>query len=329
MQIGKLPRVRLAALPTPLEEMGNLSKKLGGPRLFIKRDDNTGLAFGGNKARKLEFLMGDALDKGADTIITAGGIQSNHARMTAAAANKLGFKTVLVLSGEKPSSYKANLLLDHLLQAEIRFLNARDSEQIKQRMEEIASELSSKGHNTYVIPTGGSNRIGVSGYALAMSELLAQANEKGIKFDSMVLACGGGGTQAGVVVGTKALNLNMGVIGISVSREAMRLKEMVASLANETAEHLGLSIPFRPAEIEVYDEYVGEGYAIPTTEGIEAIKLVAELEGILLDPVYTGKAMAGLIGLIRTGCFRRDENVLFLHTGGIPAIFTDESIWFK
>jgi 1-aminocyclopropane-1-carboxylate deaminase/D-cysteine desulfhydrase-like pyridoxal-dependent ACC family enzyme len=190
MQIGKLPRVRLAALPTPLEEMGNLSKKLGGPRLFIKRDDNTGLAFGGNKARKLEFLMGDALDKGADTIITAGGIQSNHARMTSAAANKLGLKAVLVLSGEKPSSYKANLLLDHLFQAEIRFLNARDAEQIKQTMEEIASELSSKGHNTYVIPIGGSNRIGVSGYALAMSELLVQANEKGIKFDSMFKAHG-------------------------------------------------------------------------------------------------------------------------------------------
>ncbi|MCL0041371.1 D-cysteine desulfhydrase family protein [Dehalococcoidia bacterium] len=328
MQIGKLPRVRLAALPTPLEEMGNLSKKLGGPRLFIKRDDNTGLAFGGNKARKLEFLMGDALDKGVDTIITAGGIQSNHARMTAAAANRLGFKVVLVLSGEKPSSYKANLLLDHLLQAEIRFLNTKDSEQIKQRIEEIAAELSSSGHNTYIIPPGGSNRIGVSGYALAMSELLAQANEKGVKFDSIVLACGGGGTQAGVVVGTKALNLNMMTIGISVSREAILLKERVASLANETAEHLGLSMPFTPAEIEVYDEYVGEGYAIPTTEGIEAIKLVAGLEGIFLDPVYTGKAMAGLISLIKTGRFRSDENVVFLHTGGIPAIFTDESIWF-
>ncbi|MBT9166409.1 MAG: L-cysteate sulfo-lyase [Chloroflexi bacterium] len=329
MQIGKLPRVRLAALPTPLEEMGNLSQKLGGPRLFIKRDDNTGLAFGGNKARKLEFLMGDALNQGADTIITAGAIQSNHVRMTTAAANKLGLKTVLVLRGEKPSSYKANLLLDHLLQAEIRFLNAKDAEQINQIVEEIASELSQKGHNTYVITSGGSNCIGASGYALAMTELLAQANEKGIKFDSIVLACGGGGTQAGVVLGTKALNLNMGVIGISVSREAMLLKERVAGLAEETAEHLDLSIPFSPAEIEVYDEYVGEGYAIPTTEGIEAIKLVAEKEGIFLDPVYTGKAMAGLIDLIKKGRFRSDENVVFLHTGGIPAIFTDESIWFE
>jgi D-cysteine desulfhydrase family pyridoxal phosphate-dependent enzyme len=328
MQIDKLHRVRLAALPTPLEEMVNLTKRLGGPRLFIKRDDNTGLAFGGNKARKLEFLLGEAQNLGADTIITTGAIQSNHVRMTAAAANKFGFRTVLVLRGKKPPTYKANLLLDHLLKAKVHFIDTEDLEEINQRMEEIASELSKRGHNTYIIPSGGSTPVGVVGYALAMKELLAQAFDMGIEFDHIVLACGGGGTQAGVVLGAKALNMNVGVTGISVSRKATFLRERIAKLAEGAARQLGLSITFSPSEIEVYEEYIGKGYAIPTLECIEAIKLVAKLEGIFLDPVYTGKAMAGLIDLIKKGHFRSNENVIFLHTGGTPAIFTDESIWF-
>ncbi len=327
MQIGKLPRKRIAALPTPLYELKSLSKKLGGPRIFIKRDDLTGLAFGGNKARKLEFIFGDAIEKGADTVLTIGALQSNHARMTAAAAAQFGFRSVLFLRGKEPSTYKANLLLDRLLGAEIEFIDTDDRKEIMQRMEEAAQQYKEEGCNPYIIAAGGSTPIGCIGYYVAMTEILTQVNELGIRIDHLLLSSGGGGTSAGIVLGAKALNFALNVIGISVSQSTDYVIERVCQLAAETAAKIGQQLSFSPSDIEVYDRYVGAGYAIPTPEGLAAIRLVAQTEGILLDPVYTGKAMAGLIDLVSNGRFQRDEIVLFVHTGGMPALFTDERLW--
>ncbi|MCI2425961.1 D-cysteine desulfhydrase family protein [Candidatus Acetothermia bacterium] len=327
MQIGKLPRKRIAVLPTPLYELKSLSRRLNGPRIFIKRDDLTGLAFGGNKARKLEFILGDAIEKGADTVLTAGALQSNHVRMTAAAAAQFGLRAVLFLRGKEPSAYKANLLLDRLLGAKIEFIDSDDREEIIRRMEAAAEDLKSKGSNPYIIAAGGSTPIGCTGYYVALTELLTQVNEMEIHINHLLLASGGGGTHAGVVLGAKALNFALNVIGISVSRPADAIVERVSQLSEETASLLGHKLRFSAAEMEVYDQYIGDGYAIPTPEGLAAIRLVAQTEGIFLDPVYTGKAMAGLIDLIANQRFHRDEAVVFLHTGGTPALFTDEKIW--
>ncbi|MCD5417595.1 D-cysteine desulfhydrase family protein [Candidatus Bipolaricaulota bacterium] len=327
MQIGKLPRKRIAALPTPLHELKRLSKELDGPRIFIKRDDLTGLAFGGNKARKLEFILGDAIEKGADTVLTTGALQSNHVRMTAAAATQFGLRAVLFLRGKEPVTYKANLLLDRLLGAQIEFVDTDDREEIVQRVETAAEQLKQEGSNPYVIAGGGSTPVGCTGYYVALTEVLTQVNEMGIHIDHLLLASGGGGTHAGVVLGATALNFALNVIGISVSQSTDYVVERVCRLAEETACNLGHRLKFLPADIEVHDQYVGPGYAIPTPEGLAAIRLVAQTEGILLDPVYTGKAMAGLIDLIAQQRFQRDETVLFLHTGGTPALFTDETLW--
>jgi D-cysteine desulfhydrase family pyridoxal phosphate-dependent enzyme len=307
--------------------MSNLSKALGGPRLFVKRDDSTGLGFGGNKVRKLEFLMGEALEKKADTVITTGGLQSNHARQTAAAAKRLNLKPILVLRGEQPKLYKGNLLLDALLGAELRFVRASNSEEADRIAYEIASRIEKSGGIPYVIPTGGSIPTGCLGYVAAALEIVNQIEHKGIEINYAVVANGSSGTQTGLTLGFKALHSRIEVIGISVSHSKEELKDQILKLGTRTAEKLGIDIELSEEDVVAYDEYIGPGYTVPTRECIEAIKLLARTEGLFLDPIYTGKAMAGLIDLVEKGIFKKGHNVLFMHTGGTPALFATEEVF--
>ncbi len=325
MRIGSLPRVRLADLPTPLEEAPRLGERLGLRRLFVKRDDNTGLAMGGNKARKLEFVMAEAVRQGCDTVITTGGLQSNHARMTAAAAVRLGMRPVLVLDGGKPGRYPGNLLLDKVLGAEFEFVPKGSDVDLE--MAKVASRLKAGGAKPFVIPLGGSTPLGAVGYVNAALEMAGQLVDMGMKIDHVFLAAGSGGTMAGLLLGLKAFVPGTKVWGISVGKGSGRLREVVAGLGTEAASLVGLPLVVEPADVLIDDSYVGDGYGIPTPECVEAIRLAAATDGLILDPVYTGKAMAGLIGHLRDGLIRPDENVVFVHTGGAPGLFAYEE-WF-
>ena len=320
MLTHQVKRVSLGHLPTPLHALPRLSEKLGGPQVFVKRDDQTGLATGGNKTRKLEFLVADALDRHMDTLITAGAPQSNHARQTAAAAAKMGLRCVLVLraSGQPPAGRQGNLLLDELLGAEIRWAQR---EAVEATMMETANELSVKGYAPCLIPYGGSNAVGATGYVAAMEELMEQAQQMNLRFDRIVFASSSSGTQAGLVVGAKATGYTGQVLGISVDEKRGDLQAKVAKLASETAAHLGQIMKFAPGDVDVNADYLGAGYAIMGEPERQAIQLAAQTEGLLLDPVYTGRAFAGMLDLIRKGSIRRDETVLFWHTGGTPALF--------
>lgn len=322
-KIDKFPRVKLVNLPTPLEKMPRLTKLLNGSQLWIKREDCTGLAFGGNKERKAEFAMGDALSKRADIVITVGPIQSNHSRATAAAARKLGLKVVIVLTGEKPSSYDGNLLLNHLLGAEIRFLEGTPSKLDRARfMEEIAADLRKKGHAPYVIPSGASYPPGAIAYANAMLELFEQARNHNFRIDHVVHAAGSGGTQAGLVLANKALGSKVNVLGICAEPHTKdELGKKTIEITKATAKVLDIDIVVKPNDVVLNEDYAGEAYEMPTSEALNAIRLVAQTEGILLDPIYTGRAMAGLISLIRQGHFEKGDNIVFIHTGGTPALF--------
>lgn len=321
MQLAKIPRVRLAALPTPLEEMPRLSAALGGPRLFIKRDDNTGLGMGGNKARKLEFLLAEALAQGADTVITTGGPQSNHARMTAAAAARLGLGCVLVLTGERPPAFDGNLLIDRVLGADVRFTGTDDEGLANSMMEEVADELRAAGKRPYIIPLGGSSPAGTLGYIAGFRELVTQAEEQGVAFDRIYITSGSGGTHAGTLLGNKLYSYGARVIGISVSRPRELAVERIGRVAQGCIDRFALPVRVASEDIEVDDRYIGAGYGRLTDGGKEAILLLARHEGIIADPVYTGKALAGLVDHIRCGLIGRHETVLFWHTGGAPAIF--------
>jgi L-cysteate sulfo-lyase len=324
MHFSRFPRLRLAHLPTPLEPMERLTKHLGGPRLWIKRDDCTGLSSGGNKTRKLEFLMGDAAQKGADTIITQGATQSNHARQTAAAAAKLGLECHILLedrTGNNSPDYtlNGNVLLDRLHGASIS--KRPGGTDMNAEMEILAAGLRAKGRKPYVIPGGGSNPVGALGYANAAFELVAQANDVGLKIDHVVHATGSAGTQAGFVTGLVALNSGIPTLGISVRAPKEKQEQSVFDLAQRTAEHMGIPGIVKREHIVANSDYVGPGYGLPTQGMRDAVKLVAQLEGILLDPVYTGKGMDGLIDHVRKGFFAKDSNIVFLHTGGLAGLF--------
>lgn len=312
-----LPRIRLAHLPTPIEALPGLSAQFGGPKLLVKRDDLTGLALGGNKIRKLEFLLAEAQSHGAKTIITAGAVQSNHCRQTAAACARLNFSCQLVLSGEKPSQVSGNLLLDQLFNARIIWTSPDERDQALQQAFKKAWEA---GQRPYLIPYGGSNTTGATGYVFAMKEMLDQNCQP----DWIVFASSSSGTQAGLVTGAKLFGYHGKVLGISVDESEADLKAKVASLASATADALGEKVNFLPQEILVSADYTGEGYGVMGTAEIEAIRLFARLEALLLDPVYTGRAAAGLIDLIRKGYFTPNETVLFWHTGGTPALFSEK-----
>ncbi len=319
-------RLRLAYLPTPLEPLERLSSELGGPRIYTKRDDCTGLAGGGNKTRKLEFLLADAIRQGADTVLTVGAVQSNHARQTAAACAKLGLGCELFLKRSVPDRSPAyygrsgNLLLDRIAGAAVAILpgDADADSAMKRR----AGHLREEGRRPYVIPVGGSNAVGALGYVECARELFAQAEEVGLRIDAVVHASASHGTQAGLAVGFAELGVPSRLLGIGVGGPATRTRAAIERLAAATCELLERPPGF--AQIEVDDRFLGEGYGVPTPEGISAIRLLARLEGLLLDPVYTGKAMAGLVRMAREGRFGPSENVVFLHTGGWPALFAYE-----
>ena len=319
MHLSRFPRFRFAHLNTPLEPMERLSKHLGGPRLWIKRDDCTGLATGGNKTRKLEFLMGDAVAKGADTLITQGATQSNHARQTAAAAAKFGMECHLLLedrTGNQSAEYtlNGNVLFDRL--------HGRHGFQTTRRRRHecgdgsAGADLRAKGKKPYVIPGGGSNPVGALGYVNAAMELVAQANEMGLKIAHVVHATGSAGTQAGLVTGLVATNSGIPVLGIGVRAPKAKQEQSVFDLACRTADHLGVPGIVKREHVVANTDYVGPGYGLPTPGMVEAVKLLARLEGILLDPVYSGKGMDGLIDLVKKGFFAKDSDVVFLHTGG-------------
>jgi len=318
--LARLPRVPLAYLPTPISPLSNLTRHLGGPELSIKRDDQTGLATGGNKTRKLEFLLGQAVEAGADTLITAGSVQSNHARQTAAAAAQHGLHCHLVLRGQPPEFPNGNLLLDHLLGATIHWTD--EAAPYSQTIERVEEELFAAGSHPYIIPYGGSSPHGIMGYVAAMIEYAAQASALGA-FDAHVFATSSGGTQAGMLLGAHLAGLGpeTRILGISVDRPRDALAADVASLANQGAALLGVDWHIDARDILIDDGYRGSGYAVIGEPEREAIALLARTEGILLDPVYTARAMAGLLDLIRRRTFAATERILFWHTGGVPALF--------
>lgn len=329
MQLSRFPRRRYTAAPTPLEPLARLSEHLGGPELWIKRDDLLGLAAGGNKTRKLEFLVGAALAEGADTLITNGAVQSNHCRLTLAAAVHEGLACRLVLEERVPGSYEegatGNNFLYRLLGAE-KLTPVLGGTDLAAAMQCEADEIAAAGRSAYVIPGGGSNPLGALGYVACAQELLQQADAMGLAIDSLVTASGSGGTHAGVVAGLTGSSSGIPVTGISVRAEKAPQEAKILDLARRTAELAGSSVPVTPDDVVVHDGYVGAGYSLPTDSMVEAVQLFARLEGILLDPVYTGKAAAGLIDLVRRGRFERDERVVFLHTGGAPALYAYQDV---
>jgi len=320
-EIDKLPRVHITYLPTPLVELERLSKILGGPKILMKRDDLTGLALGGNKTRKLEYLLGEALSRQCDLVITGGAAQSNHCRQTAAAAAAVGLECHLALGGKQPDCPDGNLLLDSLLGANIHWCGEqRKGEQIPQ----IAAQLSSEGRRPYVIPFGGSNATGAVGFVAAISEVKKQLAQQGKKVDCIFVPSSSGGTHAGMTVGLDVYDLRTKIMGVGIDRAnpgSPAYESELALLANQTAEKLGVEWRYRPDQFHMTYDYYGDGYGIVGDLEREAISLVARNEGILLDPVYTGRAMGALIDMIRRKEFVSGDTVLFWHTGGIPAIF--------
>ncbi len=324
MRLDEFPRFPLVHAPTPLEPLDRLRRHLGGPRLYIKRDDCTGLAIGGNKTRKLEFLVGEALKTGATTIVSEGGLQSNHVRQTAAAAAKAGLACHLVLDRNVPIDEPAyrnsgNFLLDGLLGAVTHICAVGQTR--AEGIDNLLSDLRARGQVPYCIPKGGSNEVGALGYVSLMFELLQQAKDLGLSIDRIVAASSSGGTQAGLLVGREMLQADLAVMGIDADDDPEPLLAMVQSIAGKCALKVGLRQGIRAGACEIVPGYAAPGYGLPNPGMIEAVKLLASLEGILLDPVYTGKAMAGLIDMVRTGRFGKDETVVFVHTGGTPVLF--------
>ena len=320
IDLGRLPRARLCQLPTPVVALPRLSTVLGGPRLLMKRDDLTGLGLGGNKTRKLEYLIGDALAGGCDTIVTGGAMQSNHCRQSAAAAAAAGLACHLALGGEAPPLADGNLLLDHLLGAVVHWCGERRR---GEDIPAIAEGLRAEGRRPYVIPFGGSNAVGATGFVAAVAELADQLETVG-RVDVVVLPSASAGTQAGTVVGRDACGLALDVVGIAIDRPDPGhppYEAELASLANDVARRVGVEPRYTAADFRTAYGYFGGGYAIVGPPEREAIRLVARTEGILLDPVYTGRAMAGLLDMVRKRLFSPGQTVLFWHTGGLPALF--------
>ncbi len=332
MDLSAFPRTRLCNLPTPLDPLERLSKELGGPRgapsLFIKRDDMTGLAMGGNKARQLEFYLGEALEQGADTVITTGAVQSNHACMTAAAAAKLGLACHIQLETRVPNKgpeygRTGNALLDRIFGATVHYFpEGEDEKAADDAIDAIADEIRGNGGRPYVIHLGNDPRpLGALGYIDAAGEILGQAADMGIDVDAVVLASGSGSTHSGLLTGLRAHSSKARVLGICVRRDEAGQKAKIANRLADVGRLCGQPNLVNEDDIWLSDKFLGPGYGQSTPQMLEATALLARTEGILIDPVYTGKAMSGLIGLVRDGFFKKGENVLFLHTGGLAAMF--------
>ena len=321
-----LPRLELAKLPTPLDRVENLGKSLGDLDLWFKRDDLTGFGLGGNKVRSLEYLAADAMKVNSNILITGGSPGSNHVRTTMAVAAHLGLKGVAVLSGTRPSKTNGNLLLNQLLDAKLVFTGNPDRSYIDNYIEDEAERLRGKGESPYMIRRGGVSSLGCIGYVSAAVEICSQLQSLNLNPDILLCATGCGVTQAGLLVGFKLMGLKCRLYGITVSRSRDECIAYIKQLINETEDVLGLDSRVKNDEIFVFDEYIGEGYSVPTSEGIGAIRLVAQTEGIFLDPIYTGKAMAGLTDLVKKDLIGSDKTVIFLHTGGSPSIFSNSTI---
>lgn len=328
--LQKVPCHRFAHLPTALEPMDRLSEMLGGPRIWVKRDDCTGLASGGNKTRKLEYLLGDALRQGADTLITQGATQSNHARQTAAIAALVGMECHILLedrTGSKDESYHSsgNVLLNRLLGATIS--RRPGGADMNAEMEALAADLRKKGRKPYVIPGGGSNPVGALGYVECAVELTEQAAQRGLRIDALVHATGSSGTQAGLVAGLSALGSDIHLLGIGVRAPRERQEAMVYDLACRTMDYLGMGIAVERASVRANCDYVGGGYGVPTPGMCAALVRLARFEGLLFDPVYSGKGLDGLIDQVGKGYFKGMDNIVFLHTGGSAALFAYPDIF--
>ncbi|MEN9761587.1 MAG: hypothetical protein RI906_1413 [Pseudomonadota bacterium] len=324
MDLARFPRRRYTSGYTPIEFMPNFSRALGGPNIYIKRDDMLGLAPGGNKTRKLEFLVADALAQGADTLITCGAPQSNHCRITLAAAAKEGLKCRFVIEERVPNSYDVNAngnnFMFRLMGVEAITVVPGGSD-MDAAMQTVATDLAREGRKGYIIPGGGSNAIGALGYVACVQEILAQTFEMGLRIDRIVVASGSSGTHAGLVAGLHGYNAPIPVVGIGVSRDPGDQNPRVLKEARATAQMLGIKAPLPDDAVLTFGEYWRPKYSLPNKRMVEAVQMLAQTEAILLDPTYTGKSMAGLIGLVRQGYFRKDENLLYIHTGGLPALF--------
>ena len=337
-RIEDFPRKNLIHLPTPLQKLENLSQELGGPEIYIKRDDMTGLAFGGNKSRKLEFIIQDVLNKKADAIITWASLQSNWCLQTAAAARKFGIKAILLLfkTYDLPEEYDGNLLLDYILDADVIIKEAKKGKSVRIKdildiLEAVEKEVREWGYSPYLAPIGGSmvggsmeKPLGAISYVNAFVELLEQAGKQDLEINYVFHASGSGGTQSGLVVGAKALKEDTKVLGISVSEEKESYGKEVLTLVKDTIKALKLDLTVEEEDIIIFDEYIGQGYGILNKEVSEALRLVSIKEGIFLDPVYTGKAMSALIDLIKKGYFKKEDKIVFFHTGGTPALFPNK-----
>jgi D-cysteine desulfhydrase family pyridoxal phosphate-dependent enzyme len=342
-RVDLFPRVDIIHRPTPLRKLERLTARLGGPDIYIKRDDLTGLAFGGNKSRKLEFIVRDMLEKKADVVITWASLQSNWCMQTAAAARTFGIKPILVLfkTSDMAPAADGNVLLDVILDADIRILEAEKGKVVKAAqafavLEEAAREVREQGHRPYLVPVGGSlvrgdmdTPLGAVSYVAAFAELLAQMRALGAEPDYVIHSTGSGGTQAGLVVGARALTDACQVIGISVSDPKGTFSDDVLEIGQATDEALGLGLEVRPENVVVFDEYIGEGYGIVDKAVADVIRMIFQTEGIVLDPVYTAKAMLGLIDLVKTGFFKNTDKVVFVHTGGTPALFPNKDKIFR
>lgn len=324
MNLAQFKRRRYNGWATPIEKLDRFSEALEGPEIYIKRDDLLGLSAGGNKTRKLEFLVADAIDQGADTLITCGAVQSNHCRLTLAAAVKEGMKCRLVLEERVAGSYKedasGNNFLFKLLGVESITVVPGGSD-MKAAMEKEAAAVNQVGRKAYVIPGGGSNTIGATGYVACAEEVMQQLFEIGLSIDHIVCPSGSTGTHAGLITGFYGINANIPITGINVSRKKDQQEEMVYNLVRETAKKVGINHSIPRDAVVCLDQYVGPGYSLPTPQMAEAVRLLARTEGILLDPVYSGKTMAGMIGMIREGVLKKGQKVLFIHTGGSPALY--------
>lgn len=327
MDLSKFKRKRYTSYKTPIEFLPNFTKAVNGPEIYFKRDDLLGLTLGGNKTRKLEFLMADAIEKGADTILTCGAVQSNHCRLTLSAAVKEGLKCQLILEERVPNSYNPkasgnNYLFNLLGVEDIRVVPGGSN--MLEELNKLADELKAKGRKPYVIPGGGSNPLGALGYVSCAQEIIEQMFEMGLTFDHIVTPSGSAGTHAGLITGLKGNNVHIPLTGISVNRNKEVQTNAVYDLALKTCEKLEIENPVQREDIIVFDDYVGAGYSIPTEGMIDAVKLLAKTEGILTDPVYTGKTLDGMLSLIKKGYFKDAERILFVHTGGSPALFAYE-----
>lgn len=323
MSFERTPRIKLGSLPTPLDDVPRLAREIGLNRLLIKRDDLTGMGLGGNKVRKLEFMMADAVERNCDVVLTIGGPQSNHARLTAAAAAKLGMDSILFLGGPAVEKFDGNLLLDVLFEAEIRHVPDASVSELTQAMNSAAAELERSGRKPYVVPFGGSTPHGALGYTLAINELAGQLEED---FNpQIVVAAGSGGTLSGMMLGVSLFLPRAQLVGVRVAKPGRSFEEICAEVGKGAAELIGAPFDRGIGMPKVYDEYLGEAYGVPTEAGNEAIRLAARTEALVFDPVYTGKAFAGLIDLARKGILDPERTVVFFHTGGCPALFANDS----